>query len=338
MGKQSKETSLVSRVRDKVLVVGGAGYIGSHTAKALAAKYDVVVYDNLSRGHEWAVKWGKLVRGCLLETDKLKALLTNENILGVFHFAASSLVGESVQNPLMYWENNVAGTASLLKAMRDSDVKHFVFSSSAAVYGEPETVPITEDFAKAPTNPYGNTKLTVENMLADCRRAHGLSYSALRYFNAAGASKDGDIGEDHTPESHLIPIILDGALGRREGVKIFGDDYPTRDGTCIRDYIHVTDLADAHVLAFEKLRDGKEEITLNLGNGTGYSVKEVVDMVRKVTKIDVRADAAPRRAGDPAQLVASSERAMKELEWKPRFASLEDIVSTAWAFHRKHFG
>ena len=328
----------MSKAKDKVLVVGGAGYIGSHTAKELAQNYDVIVYDNLTRGHEWAVKWGKLVKGCLLETDKLTELMTSEDIVGVFHFAASSLVGESVQKPLMYWKNNVAGTASLLTAMRDSDVKYFVFSSTAAVYGEPEKVPITEDFPKVPTNPYGNTKLTVERMLADCREAHGLSYSALRYFNAAGASKDGDIGEDHTPESHLIPIILDAALGRRDGIKIFGEDYPTRDGTCIRDYIHVTDLASAHVLAFEKLRQGAGEITLNLGNGTGYSVKEVVHMVRKVTKIDVKAEPAPRRAGDPAQLIASSERAMKELDWQPKFASLEDIVSTAWAFHREHFG
>ena len=328
----------MSKAKDKVLVVGGAGYIGSHTAKALANKYDVLVYDNLTRGHEWAVKWGKLVKGCLLETDKLKELMSSEQIVGVFHFAASSLVGESVQNPLKYWKNNVSGTASLLTAMRDSEVKYFVFSSTAAVYGEPEKVPITEDFPKVPTNPYGNTKLTVERMLADCRQAHGLSYSALRYFNAAGASIDGDIGEDHTPESHLIPIILDAALGRRDGIKIFGEDYPTRDGTCIRDYIHVTDLADAHVLAFEKLRQGAGEITLNLGNGTGYSVKEVVDMVRKVTKVDVKAEPASRRAGDPAQLIASSERAMKELNWQPKYASLEDIVSTAWAFHRKHFG
>ncbi len=324
--------------KDSVLVVGGAGYIGSHTAKALAEKYEVIVFDNLTRGHKWAVQWGDLVEGDIQDTEALKELLKSRNVVGVFHFAASSLVGESVQNPLAYWYNNVSGTASLLTAMRDSDVKYFVFSSSAAVYGEPDKVPITEDFAKAPTNPYGKTKLTVEEMLADCQQAHGLSYSALRYFNAAGASADGDIGEDHTPESHLIPIILDAALGRREGVKIFGSDYPTGDGTCIRDYIHVTDLAKAHVLAFEKLREGSKEITLNLGNGTGYSVREVVEMVRKVTGIDVKADPAPRRAGDPAQLVASSERAIKELQWKPEFASLEDIVSTAWAFHKKHFG
>ena len=324
--------------REAVLVVGGAGYIGSHTAKRLSKEYEVLVYDNLSRGHQWAVQWGDLIKGDFGDKEKLKEVLLQRKIVGVFHFAASSQVGESMKDPLLYWRNNVAKTAYLLTAMKEVGVKYFVFSSSAAVYGEPENIPIEEDLQPAPSNPYGKTKLSVEAMLRDCQMSHGLSFSALRYFNAAGASPDAEIGEDHTPETHLIPLILDVAMGRRREIKIFGQDYPTRDGTCVRDYIHVSDLANAHVLAFNKLKQGRDELTLNLGNGRGYSVKEVVDMVRRVTNIDIEAVPAPRRAGDPATLVASSKKATKELDWHPDYASLEDIVGTAWQFHQKHFG
>lgn len=323
--------------RETVLVVGGAGYIGSHTARALADTYEVVVFDDLSRGHRWAVQWGDFVEGKLHERERLVELLERRQIKAVFHFAASSLVGESVTAPLQYWENNCGGTQSLLSAMKQAGTKYLVFSSTAAVYGEPKQVPITEDVGLDPTNPYGQTKLAVEWMLANCAQAFGLQYAALRYFNAAGASPAGDIGEDHSPETHLIPLVLDAAMGRREGIKIFGDDYPTPDGTCVRDYIHVCDLADAHVSAFEHLRAGTGSLTINLGNGQGYSVRQVVDTVRAVTKQDVRAEMAARRPGDPAQLVASSTRARELLDWQPRYPRLEDIVETAWKWHRQHF-
>jgi len=327
----------VAKARPAVLVVGGAGYIGAHAAKALAAEYEVVVADDLSRGHRWAVQWGDLVEVGLADTDRLATMMTDRRVVGVFHFAASSQVGESVKDPLLYWRNNVAGTASLLTAMQRAGVRRLVFSSTAAVYGEPDVTPITEDLPLAPTNPYGRTKLAVEHMLADCRTAWGLRYAALRYFNAAGADPDGAIGEDHTPESHLLPLILDVALGRRADVTVFGSDYPTPDGTCIRDYVHVTDLATAHVAAFERLQDGAEALTLNLGNGAGSSVRQVIDTVRHVTGRPVVVIEGARRPGDPPRLVASSARARELLGWKPRFGALEDIVGTAWTWHERHF-
>jgi len=323
--------------RKTLLVVGGAGYIGSHTAKALSRSFRVIVLDDLSRGHEWAVKWGDFHRGSLFETDRLTDLLLTEHVFGVFHFAASSLVGESVDEPLMYWRNNVAGTASLLEAMRRSQTKNFVFSSTAATYGEPLEVPIDEGHPQIPTNPYGWTKFSVERMLEHCADAYGLNYAVLRYFNAAGADPDGEIGEDHEPETHLIPIVLDVALGKREEIAIFGADYQTPDGTCIRDYVHVTDLACAHVSAFERLEAGQAKLILNLGNGEGHSVREVIETARRVTGHPIPSRLAERRPGDPARLVASSERARSELAWKPQFAGLSTIMETAWEWHRRHF-
>lgn len=324
-------------LRETVLVIGGAGYIGSHAVKELSAKYDVIVYDNLFRGHRWAHQWGEFVEGDIHDTQKLTALFKEHSVKGVFHFAAHSLVGESVSEPLLYWENNVSGTLSVLKAMREASVNHIVFSSTAAVFGEPEVIPIDETALHKPCNPYGYTKLAVENILAQCREAYGLSYSVLRYFNAAGASPDGEIGEDHSPETHLIPLVLDAALGRRKSISIFGDDYDTPDGTCVRDYIHVTDLAVAHVLAYEKIRNDNSKLALNLGNGLGFSVLQVIDTAREVTGIDFQVEMAGRRAGDPSTLIASSKKAIDCLNWSPLYPSLFDIVSTAWNWHKKHF-
>jgi UDP-glucose 4-epimerase len=323
--------------RETVVVIGGAGYIGSHVAKELSAKYDVIVYDNLFRGHRWAVQWGEFVEGDIRDTPKLTALFKDRSVKGVFHFAAHSLVGESVSEPLLYWDNNVSGTLSVLRAMKEASVNHIVFSSTAAVFGEPDIIPIDENVLHQPCNPYGYTKLTVESILAQCREAHGLSYCALRYFNAAGASPDGDIGEDHSPETHLIPLVLDAALGKRPAVSIYGDDYDTPDGTCVRDYIHVTDLAVAHVLAYEKIREDNSKLVLNLGNGSGFSVRQVIEEVKKVTGIEFTVNIAARRAGDPSTLIASSRKAIDCLGWSPLYPSLQDIVKTAWNWHKKHF-
>jgi len=324
-------------VRETVMVIGGAGYIGSHTAKELSTEYNVIVYDNLYRGHKWAVQFGEFIEGDILDTKRLTETLKRYSVKGVFHFAAHSLVGESVSDPLKYWQNNVAGTLSVLEAMKQGKVNHIVFSSTAAVFGEPEEVPINEEARLVPCNPYGATKLTVENILSQCRDAHGLSYSVLRYFNAAGADPDSMLGEDHSPETHLIPLVLDAALGRRKSISIFGDDYDTFDGTCVRDYIHVTDLATAHVLAYKRSIKENSSLSLNLGNGQGYSVRQVIDVVKKTTKVDFTVETAPRRQGDPPSLIASSEKAIRLLGWKPCYNSLEDIVETAWNWHRKHF-
>lgn len=320
-----------------ILVCGGAGYIGSHMVAELLEKgKEVVILDNFQKGHKDALMGGKLYEGDLRDKSVLNRVFTENHIEAVIDFAADSLVGESVAEPLKYFNNNVGSTISLLEAMRDHGVKYIVFSSTAATYGEPERTPIKEGDKTEPTNPYGETKLTVEKILKWCDKAYGIKYTALRYFNAAGAHVSGNIGEDHRPESHLIPIILQVALKQREKIMVFGDDYPTEDGTCIRDYIHVSDLAAAHLLALERLKAGGESRSYNLGNGTGFSVKQVIEVVEKVTGIKINREIAERRAGDPAILIASSDKATEELNWKPRYNSLEDIVSTAWQWHKNH--
>lgn len=320
-----------------VLVTGGAGYIGSHTvAELVEKKEEIIVVDNLEKGHRDAVAGAKLIVGDLRDKEFVKKVFLENDIEAVIHFAAYIEVGESVQNPLKYYNNNVIATLNLLTAMEEAKVDKIVFSSTAATYGEPENIPILETDRTLPTNPYGETKLAVEKALKWCDRAYGIKYIALRYFNASGAHESGEIGEDHSPESHLIPLVIQAALGKRESIKIFGNDYNTPDGTCIRDYIHVSDLANAHYLALQRLREGKESAVYNLGNGKGFSVKEVIDVVRKVTGRPIKVEDAPRRPGDPAVLVASSEKIKKELNWQPRMADLETIVSTAWKWHLSH--
>ena len=321
----------------KVLVCGGAGYIGSHmVAHLLESGHEVVILDNFQKGHKDSILGGKFYEGDLRDRAILDKVFTENKIDAVIDFAADSLVGESVVEPIKYFENNVGSTLSLLKAMRDYDVKYIVFSSTAATYGEPENLPIQEGDRTFPTNPYGESKLTVEKILKWCDNAYGIKYTALRYFNAAGAHISGKIGEDHRPESHLIPIILQVALGQREKIMVFGDDYNTADGTCVRDYIHVSDLASAHLLALERLQRGEESRIFNLGNGKGFSNKEVIEAVRKITAKEIKAEMAPRRAGDPATLIASSDNAKKELGWKPKYDSLESIIETAWKWHQAH--
>lgn len=320
-----------------VLVTGGAGYIGSHTVAELIEKNEeVIVVDNLEKGHKDAVLGGKLIVGDLRDKEFLEKLFSENDIEAVIHFAAYIEVGESVANPLKFYNNNVIATLNLLTAMKDAGVNKIVFSSTAATYGEPESVPIVETDKTFPTNPYGDTKLAVEKALKWADNAYGMKHVVLRYFNASGAHKSGNIGEDHSPESHLIPLIIQAALGKRESIKIFGNDYKTPDGTCVRDYIHVSDLANAHFLALQRLRKGEESQIYNLGNGKGFSVKEVIDVVRKVTGRPIKAEDSPRRPGDPAILVASSEKIKKELGWKPGMDDLETIVSTAWEWHKNH--
>lgn len=320
-----------------ILVTGGAGYIGSHTVlELLNRKEDVVVLDNLEKGHESAVTGGKFVKADLRDRESLKKVLKENDIEAVIHFAAYIEAGESVVNPLKYYGNNMVLSVNLLTEMKECGVGKIIFSSTAATYGEPVNIPISEDDPTLPINPYGETKLAVEKMLKWCDRAYGIKYIALRYFNAAGAHESGSIGEGHDPETHLIPIVLQAALGRREQVSIFGDDYDTPDGTCVRDYIHVTDLAKAHVLALDKLRNGSGSNIYNLGNGKGFSVKDVVNTAREVTGADIKASIMPRRPGDPAVLVASSRKAMDELGWKPEYTELKDIIGTAWNWHKNH--
>jgi len=320
-----------------ILVTGGAGYIGSHTVFELGnVGEDVVIVDNLEKGHREAVKSGRLYVGDLRDACLLDKVFGENEIEAVIHFAASSLVGESVGDPLKYYNNNVVSSLALLSKMREYGVKRIVFSSTAAVYGEPENIPILESDGTSPTNPYGETKLAVEKALKWNDVAYGIKYVSLRYFNAAGAHPGGEIGEDHSPESHLVPIVLQTALGKRDSVAIFGDDYDTPDGTCIRDYIHVTDLADAHVLALKRLREGGGSGIYNLGNGKGFSVKEVVETARYVTGVDIKTVVGPRRAGDPAVLVASSQKIREELGWTPKYNDLRVIVETAWNWHRNN--
>ena len=322
----------------RILVLGGAGYIGSHTASELVkAGHEVVIADNLVTGYRKAIPEGaKFYEGDLRDSDFLDNLFHQEKIDAVIHFAAYSLVGESVTNPLKYYDNNLCGTKVLLEAMVKNNVDKIVFSSTAATYGEPENIPILETDRTCPTNPYGETKLAMEKMFKWTAEAHGLRYVSLRYFNACGADESGEIGEAHTPESHLIPLILQVPNGKRETISIYGTDYDTPDGTCIRDYIHVTDLAQAHILAVKYLANGGKSDIFNLGNGVGYSVREVIETARKVTGHPIPATETPRRAGDPARLVASSEKAKKILGWKPFHDSLEEIISSAWNWHKNH--
>ncbi|MCA0991537.1 UDP-glucose 4-epimerase GalE [Pseudalkalibacillus hwajinpoensis] len=320
-----------------ILVTGGAGYIGSHTVMYLQQQNeDVVVLDNLTKGHEQAVLNVPLYKGDLTDGKVIDQIFADHEIDSVIHFAASSLVGESVTNPLEYYRNNVAGSQALVSKLVEHNVKYIVFSSTAATYGNPERTPIEEDDVTNPTNPYGETKLAIEKMLRWCDDAYGLKSTSLRYFNAAGADPEGNIGEDHQPESHLIPIVLQAALGQREKVSIFGDDYDTKDGTCVRDYIHVLDLAQAHYLALKKMKKTNESGIYNLGNGKGFTVKEVIDTCRNVTEKSIEAEVAPRRAGDPATLIASSSKAMNELGWKPVYPDLSQIVAHAWSWHQNH--
>ncbi|MDI3310771.1 MAG: UDP-glucose 4-epimerase GalE [Thermoanaerobacterium sp.] len=320
-----------------ILVCGGAGYIGSHTAYELFKRgEDVIVVDNLITGHKKAVMGGKLYVGDIRDSEFMDKVFEQNDIEAVIDFAAFSLVGESVGKPLEYYENNVYGTMCLLKKMVKYGVKKIVFSSTAATYGEPERVPIKEDDKTFPTNPYGETKLAVEKMLKWCDNAYGIKHVVLRYFNVAGADESGIIGEDHNPETHLIPLILQVPLGKREFIEIYGDDYDTKDGTCVRDYIHVTDLADAHILALNKLRKDSSSAIYNLGNGEGFTVNEVVETARKVTGHSIPARVVARRPGDPAKLVASSDKIMSELGWNPKHNALEEIIESAWRWHKSN--
>ena len=320
-----------------ILVTGGAGYIGSHTVRELRDRgMDCVVYDNLVTGHIEAVGDAPFVKGDIFDKELLLKTFAEYKVDSVVHFAAYSQVGESMAHPAKYYRNNVAGTLSLLDAMLEGGVKYLVFSSSAATYGESGEGLITEDSPQRPTSVYGQTKLMMEQFMADFDRAYGMRYVALRYFNAAGAHKSGEIGEAHDPESHLIPVILQAALGVRDHIGIYGDDYPTRDGTCIRDYIHITDLADAHIRALEYLKNGGKSTYYNLGNGNGFSVKEVIETARRVTGRAIPARVEGRRPGDPATLVASSEKIKRELGWDPKYDSLEEIVASAWKWHSAH--
>jgi UDP-glucose 4-epimerase len=320
----------------KVLVCGGAGYIGSNMTAMLAQEgYEPIVYDNLSKGHKAAVKGFKLVRGDLSDFQKLSKTLKEHKIGAVMHFAAFIEVGESMQAPLRYYRNNIANTLALLEAMENAGVEKFVFSSSAAVYGMPKKVPIVEDLPKEPINPYGDSKWAIERMCQFQSKTGRLRYAALRYFNAAGAGHNGTLGEDHTPESHLIPLIIMAAMGRRDSVKIYGVDYPTPDGTCIRDYIHIEDLCSAHLLALKKL-DKERELVYNLGNGTGFSVRQVIETVKKVSGKNFKIVETGRRPGDPPVLTADASKATKELGWERKFPRLESIVETAWKWHNEH--
>src|SRR3954453_19686209 len=321
----------------RILVTGGAGYIGSHTAKHLAAAgHEAVIFDDLSQGHEWAVKWGPLERGSLSDPVRLAEVFAARQIDVVVHFAANALVGESMSNPAKYFQNNTAGTLNLLNAMRAAGVETIVFSSTCATYGDPVRVPIDESHPQAPVNPYGESKLMVEKILRWYGDCYGLRWMALRYFNAAGASPDGEIGEDHDPESHLIPLVIGAALGTRPPVKIFGTDYPTSDGSAVRDYVHVLDLADAHLRAIERLRAGTPSQAINLGTGRGHSVKEVVAAVAHVGGRPVPVIESPRRPGDPPELVAAPVRARDVLGWTCQYPGIETIVRHAWAWHEKH--
>ena len=321
-----------------ILVCGGAGYIGSHAVPVLIEKgEEVVIVDNLQTGHRGALHpQAKFYEGDIRDAGVLDKIFTENCIEAVIHFAANSLVGESMEKPLLYFNNNVYGMQVLLEAMVRHGVDKIVFSSTAATYGEPKRVPIHEDDETNPTNTYGETKLTMEKMMKWVSRANGVRYVSLRYFNAAGALPDGSIGEDHAMETHLIPLILQVPTGKRDHITVFGDDYPTPDGTCLRDYIHVVDLADAHVLALEHLRKGGASDIFNLGNGQGFSVKEMIAAAEKATGRSIKVEIGARRVGDPAQLIASSEKARKVLGWQPRFTDVEQVIGTAWRWHERH--
>ena len=329
-----------------VLVVGGAGYIGSHMVKVLLQEgINVTVFDNLSRGYRDAVLTDDFVEGDLLNQNDLEKLFKNHSFGVVMHFSAFCYVGESVQYPVMYYKNNVQGTMNLLEAMKNNGVNRFVFSSSCAVYGIPESIPITEEQTKSPVNPYGWTKLFVEQILEDSAKAYGIKSISLRYFNAAGCDPEGQLGERHNPETHLIPLVLQEALRVKKGgdledtkLHVFGDDYDTSDGTCIRDYIHVNDLCEAHMVAMKRLLDEKVDgaEAYNLGNGNGFSVKEVIEACKRVTGIDIQYKVIERRPGDPPVLVGSAEKAKEVLGWKPKYTDLDEIIKTAWRWFISH--
>ncbi|MBC1989421.1 UDP-glucose 4-epimerase GalE [Listeria seeligeri] len=321
-----------------IIVLGGAGYIGSHAVAELVNRgYNVVVVDNLKTGHKEAIhEKAKFYQGDIRDKDFLSSVFEREIVDGVIHFAASSLVGESMEEPLQYLNNNVYGTQILLEVMEQFGVKNIVFSSSAATYGEPERVPITESMPTNPESTYGDTKLIMEKMMKWCDKAYGMKYVALRYFNVAGAKSDGIIGEDHQPESHLVPIILQVALGQREKLAIYGDDYNTPDGTCIRDYVHVEDLIDAHIRSLEYLENGGESNIFNLGSSKGFSVQEILGAARSVTEKTIPAEVVARRAGDPGILIASSDKAKEILGWEPKYTDIKDIIATAWKWHESH--
>ncbi|MUV36879.1 UDP-glucose 4-epimerase [Lentibacillus sp. JNUCC-1] len=322
----------------RILVLGGAGYIGSHAVYRLVEKgHKVIVVDNLQTGHIEALHPdAAFYEGDIRDRSFLHNVFEQEQVEAVIHFAANSLVGESMDVPLAYFDNNVYGTQVLLETMTEFNVRYIVFSSTAATYGEPDTVPITEDMPTRPTNTYGETKLTMEKMMRWTEAAYGIKYVSLRYFNVAGARQDGEIGEDHRPETHLVPIILQTALGQRDHISIFGDDYDTPDGTCIRDYVHVEDLIDAHLLALQYLQDGGDSNIFNLGSSNGFSVKEMIDAARAATGKEIPAQVAPRRSGDPAVLIASPDKAKKVLGWHPARTSIEQIMQDAWNWHRTH--
>ena len=320
----------------RVLVTGGAGYIGSHTAKALAnAGFEPVTFDNLSMGHKWAVRWGPLVTGDLADRSKVAETLTTHKIEAVIHFAASAYVGESMHAPREYFRNNVTNSLNLLDAMLEAGVRRIVFSSSCATYGNPVRMPISEDHPQAPINPYGDSKLFIEKVLGWYQKAYSLQSATLRYFNAAGADPDGEVGECHEPETHLIPILIEAAQGVREHAQIFGEDYDTPDGTAVRDYVHVTDLADAHVRALRLLIDSGQSIILNLGSGIGSSIREVIAAVERISGRTVPIRLSGRRAGDPAILLADASRALATLGWTPRYSGLDNIVETAWRWRTR---
>ena len=321
---------------NNILVTGGAGYIGSHACKALfKAGYTPITFDNLVYGHERAVKWGPFERGDILDRARLDEVLDQYKPLAIVHFAAYAYVGESVIDPGKYYNNNVVGSLNLLEAARDHGISKFVFSSTCATYGVPQCSPIDETHQQYPINPYGASKLMVERMLADFGVAHELQSVSLRYFNAAGADIDGDIGEDHDPETHLIPLVLDAAAGVRPDITIFGSDYNTPDGTCVRDYVHVSDLADAHVLALKALEQGMSTTAFNLGNGQGFSVQELIDVAKNVTNRGIMVKNGPRRAGDPDRLVGDANKAINELGWAPKLSGLDAIISSAWQWHQR---
>ena len=321
-----------------ILVCGGAGYIGSHTVHELVKQNkDVIIVDNLQSGHMKAVNpKAKFYKGDIRDSEFLDKVFSENKIDAIIHFAANSLVGESMVKPLLYFNNNVYGMQILLESMVKHDIKNIVFSSTAAVYGEPKKIPISEDDETNPTNTYGETKLTMEKMMKWVSKANGINYVSLRYFNAAGALEDGSIGEDHSPESHLIPLILQVPLGKREAITVFGEDYDTPDGTCIRDYIHVLDLADAHIKAVEYLQSGNESNIFNLGNGIGFSVKEMIDSAKEATSEEIKVVVGERRAGDPARLIASNEKAQKILGWTPKYSDVKAIIQTAWTWHKNN--